>query len=87
MLYYSPQIWCSDDTDAMERLEIQRGTAMVYPLSSIGAHVSDCPNHATHRTTPFDTRGQVALCGTFGYELDVTKLVPEEKEKIKEQVP
>ena len=86
MLYYSPQIWCSDDTDAMERLEIQRGTAMVYPLSSIGAHVSDCPNHATHRTTPFDTRGQVALCGTFGYELDVTKLVPEEKEKIKEQV-
>lgn len=86
MLYYSPQIWCSDDTDAIERLEIQRGTAMVYPLSAMGAHVSDCPNHATHRTTPFDTRGQVALCGTFGYELDVTKLVPEEKEKIKEQV-
>lgn len=86
MLYYSPQIWCSDDTDAIERLEIQRGTAMVYPLSTMGAHVSDCPNHATHRTTPFDTRGQVALCGTFGYELDVTKLVPEEKEKIKEQV-
>ena len=85
MLYYSPQIWCSDDTDAIERLSIQRGTAMVYPLSTMGAHVSDCPNHATHRTTPFDTRGQVALCGTFGYELDVTKLTAEEKGKIKEQ--
>lgn len=86
MLYYSPQIWCSDDTDAIERLEIQRGTAMVYPLSTMGAHVSDCPNHATHRTTPFDTRGQVALGGTFGYELDVTKIAPEDKEKIKGQV-
>lgn len=86
MLYYSPQIWCSDDTDAAERLEIQRGTAMVYPLSTIGAHVSACPNHVTGRTTPFDTRGQVALFGTFGYELDVTKLSGEEKEKIKEQV-
>lgn len=86
MLYYSPQIWCSDDTDAIERLEIQRGTAMVYPLSTIGAHVSDCPNHATGRTTPFDTRGQVALFGTFGYELDVTKIPAEQKEKIKEQV-
>lgn len=86
MLYYSPQIWCSDDTDAIERLEIQRGTAMVYPLSTIGAHVSDCPNHATGRITPFDTRGQVALFGTFGYELDITKISEEEKEKIKGQV-
>ncbi len=86
MLYYSPQIWCSDDTDAIERLEIQRGTAMVYPLSTIGAHVSDCPNHATGRTAPFDTRGQVALFGTFGYELDVTKISEEQQEKIKEQV-
>lgn len=86
MLYYSPQIWCSDDTDAIERLEIQRGTAMVYPLSTIGAHVSDCPNHATGRTAPFDTRGQVALFGTFGYELDVTKIPEEQQEKIKEQV-
>ena len=77
MLYYSPQIWCSDDTDAVERLSIQAGTAMIYPLSTMGAHVSDCPNHALGRTTPFETRGYVALAGTFGYELDVTK-IPEE---------
>ncbi|HHX61117.1 MAG TPA: alpha-galactosidase [Epulopiscium sp.] len=81
MLYYSPQIWCSDDTDAIERLKIQQGTAMVYPLSTIGAHVSDCPNHTVGRTTPFETRGYVALAGTFGYELDVTK-IPEEDRKI-----
>ncbi len=86
MLYYSPQIWCSDCTDAIERLEIQWGTAMVYPLSTMGAHVSDCPNHATGRTTSFATRGQVALAGTFGYELDVTKIAPEQREQIKGQV-
>eukprot|EP00828_Plagiopyla_frontata_P016965 TRINITY_DN2214_c0_g1_i4.p2 TRINITY_DN2214_c0_g1~~TRINITY_DN2214_c0_g1_i4.p2 ORF type:complete len:341 (-),score=43.53 TRINITY_DN2214_c0_g1_i4:11-1033(-) len=72
MLYYSPQIWCSDDTDAIERLKIQEGTAMVYPVSSIGAHVSDCPNHTVGRNTPFETRGYVALSGTFGYELDLS---------------
>lgn len=86
MLYYSPQIWCSDDTDAIERLEIQRGTALVYPLSSIGAHVSDVPNHTVGRKTPFETRGYVALAGTFGYELDVTKLSKEDKEQIPVQV-
>lgn len=86
MLYYSPQIWCSDDTDAVERLAIQEGTAMVYPLSSIGAHVSACPNHMVGRVTPFRTRGHVALAGTFGYELDITKLSGEEKEMVKEQV-
>lgn len=86
MLYYSPQIWCSDDTDAIERLSIQRGTAMVYPLSTMGAHVSDCPNHATGRTTPFATRGQVALAGTFGYELDVTRIAEEEQQAIRGQV-
>jgi alpha-galactosidase len=86
MLYYSPQIWCSDDTDAIERLEIQEGTAMIYPLSTMGAHVSDCPNHAVGRVTPFKTRGYVALAGTFGYELDVTKIPAEDRAMIPEQV-
>ena len=85
MLYYSPQIWCSDDTDAVERLGIQEGTALIYPLSTIGAHVSVCPNHTVGRNTPFVTRGHVALAGTFGYELDVTKLSEEEKALIREQ--
>lgn len=86
MLYYSPQIWCSDDTDAIERLAIQEGTALIYPLSSMGAHVSACPNHTVGRVTPFETRAHVALAGTFGYELDVTKLSPEEKAQIPGQV-
>lgn len=86
MLYYSPQIWCSDDTDAIERLQIQEGTAIVYPLSSMGAHVSDCPNHIVGRTTPFKTRGNVALFGTFGYELDVTRISKEDREQIPLQV-
>ena len=86
MLYYSPQIWCSDDTDAVERLSIQAGTAMVYPLSSMGAHVSDCPNHTVGRVTPFETRGYVALAGTFGYELDVTKIPEEDRNMIPDQV-
>ncbi len=85
MLYYSPQIWCSDDTDAVERLEIQEGTALVYPLSAIGAHVSVCPNHSVGRVTPFETRGNVALAGTFGYELDITKIPEEERKMIPEQ--
>ncbi|HEX3021205.1 MAG TPA: alpha-galactosidase [Lachnospiraceae bacterium] len=86
MLYYSPQIWCSDDTDAIERLQIQQGTAMIYPLSSMGAHVSDCPNHTVGRVTPFETRGFVALAGTFGYELDVTKIPEQDREMIPKQV-
>lgn len=86
MLYYSPQIWCSDDTDAVERLLIQEGTALIYPLSSMGAHVSDCPNHTVGRVTPFETRGHVALAGTFGYELDVTKIPEEDQRMIPEQV-
>lgn len=85
MLYYSPQIWCSDDTDAIERLEIQEGTALVYPLSAMGAHVSVCPNHSVGRNTPFETRGNVALAGTFGYELDITKLSEDERKLIPEQ--
>jgi len=86
MLYYSPQIWCSDDMDPVERLSIQRGTAICYPLSTMGAHVCSSPNHTTGRVTPFETRGIVALAGTFGYELDVTKISAEEKELIKKQI-
>lgn len=85
MLYYSPQIWCSDNTDAVERLMIQEGSALVYPLSVIGAHVSDCPNHSVGRVTPFETRGHVALAGTFGYELDITKIPEEDRALIPEQ--
>lgn len=86
MLYYSPQIWCSDDTDAIERLMIQEGTSLIYPLSTMGAHVSDCPNHTVGRNTPFETRGIVALAGTFGYELDVTKIPEEDQKMIPSQV-
>lgn len=86
MLYYSPQIWCSDDTDAVERLKIQEGTELIYPLSAIGAHVSVCPNHTVGRVTPFETRGYVALAGTFGYELDITKLSDEDKKTVRQQV-
>lgn len=86
MLYYSPQIWCSDDVDALERLRIQEGTALIYPLATMGAHVGDCPNHVVGRNTPFETRGHVALAGTFGYELDVTKIAQEEREQIPGQV-
>ncbi|MCR4895761.1 MAG: alpha-galactosidase [Lachnospiraceae bacterium] len=86
MLYFGPQIWTSDDTDAIERLGIQEGTALVYPLSSMGAHVSDCPNHTVGRITPFRTRGHVALAGTFGYELDITKIPEEDRAMIPAQV-
>ena len=86
MLFYSPQIWCSDDTDAYERLSIQAGTEIIYPLSTMGAHVSASPNHITGRSMPFDVRGAVALSGTFGYELDITKIPEEERKAIPEQV-
>lgn len=86
MLYYSPQIWCSDDSDAIERLAIQEGTALIYPLSAIGAHVSDCPSHSVGRITPFETRGHVALTGSFGYELDITKISKEDREQIPDQI-
>lgn len=86
MLYYSPQIWCSDDTDAVERLEIQYGTSFFYPISSVGSHVSCCPNHQTGRTTPFHTRGVVAMAGSFGYELDLNLLSEEEKQQVTQQV-
>lgn len=86
MLYYSPQIWGSDNSDAVERLAIQEGTQLIFPLSTIGAHVSVCPNHIVGRITPFRTRGFVALAGTFGYELDITKIAEEERNLIPEQV-
>lgn len=86
MLYYSPQIWTSDDTDALERLEIQYGTSMVYPPSTMSAHVSASPNHQTGRASSFKTRGDVAMAGAFGYELDLTKLTDAERELVKKQV-
>ncbi|MDH6430088.1 alpha-galactosidase [Paenibacillus odorifer] len=86
MLHYMPQTWTSDDTDAVERLKIQYGTSLVYPVSSIGAHVSAVPNHQVGRITPLSFRGDVAMSGNFGYELDLTKFTDEEKELVKEQV-
>lgn len=86
MLYYSPQIWCSDDTDAIERLKIQEGTAMLYPLSTMASHVAACPSHSTGRSTPFETRGYVALAGTFGYELDIAGISEEERNMIPSQI-
>ncbi len=86
MLYYSPQIWTSDDTDAMERIPIQLGTSMVYPASSMSCHVSASPNHQTKRETSFVTRGHVAMGGAFGFELDLTTLTDEEKAIVRQQV-
>ncbi|MGN1102910.1 MAG: alpha-galactosidase, partial [Huintestinicola sp.] len=86
MLFYSPQIWTSDDTDAIERLKIQHGTSICYPASAMGAHVSDCPNHTVGRSTPFSTRGNVAMVGTFGYELDVTRIPEADRNEIPGQI-
>lgn len=86
MLYYMPQIWASDDTDAVERLYIQYGTSLVYPISAMGAHVSVAPNHQTGRMTSLKIRGDVAMSGNFGYELDLTKFTDEEKEEVKKQI-
>ena len=86
MLYYMPQTWTSDNTDALSRLPIQEGTALVYPPLSMGAHVSAVPNHQTGRNIPLATRGSVAMAGNFGYELNLLDLDESEKEKIKEQV-
>lgn len=86
MLYYMPQTWTSDDTDAIERLKIQEGTSLVYPSISMGSHVSAVPNHQVNRITPLSTRGIVAMAGSFGYELDVTKMTDIEKEEVKKQI-
>jgi len=86
MLYYSPQIWTSDNTEAVDRLRIQEGTALIYPLSAMGAHVAACPSHTNGRSTPFATRGLVSLPGCFGYELDLTRLTEEELAMIPGQL-
>lgn len=86
MLYYTPQIWCSDNTDAIDRTKIQYGTSFFYPASAVGSHVSAVPNHQTGRITSLKTRAVVAMAGTFGYELNLQMLSAEEKEEIKEQV-
>jgi len=86
MLYYTPQIWCSDNTDAVDRIRIQYGTSFAYPLSTMGAHVSAVPNHQTGRVTDMNTRGVVAMTGAFGYELDLGKLSEEDKTAVREQI-
>lgn len=86
MLHYMPQVWTSDNSDAICRLAIQHGTSMAYPLSSMGAHVSAVPNHQVHRTTPMRTRGHVAFTGAFGFELDLNKLSPEDLQTTRELV-
>lgn len=86
ILFYAPQTWCSDDTDAIERIKIQYGTSYCYPISSIGAHVSACPNQQTGRVTPIETRANVAYFGTFGYELDLNHISEDEFELVKKQI-
>ena len=86
MMYYSPQIWCSDNTDAVSRLHIQYGTSFGYPISTVGSHVSTVPNHQTGRIVDFNTRGIVAMAGSFGYELDLNLISDEEKEEVKNQI-
>lgn len=86
MMYYTPQIWCSDNTDAVDRVKIQYGTSFGYPVSTVGSHVSDVPNHQTGRVTSMHTRSVVAMAGTFGYELDLGKLSAEEKKEIRVQI-
>jgi alpha-galactosidase len=86
MLYYQPQIWCSDNTDAKARLKIQYGTSFGYPVNTLESHVSVCPNHQTGRVTPMKTRGIVAMDGILGYELDSTRLDEAEKETCRSQI-
>ena len=86
MLFYAPQTWTSDNTDAYERLLIQYGTSYVYPLNTMGAHVSEVPNQQVGRITPLETRANVAMFGVFGYELDLGALTEEETEAVKQQI-
>lgn len=86
MLYYAPQTWTSDNTDAMERIKIQYGSSLVYPLISMGSHVSESPNQQVFRETALETRANVAYFGNLGYELDVNNLWDVEKEEIKKQI-
>lgn len=86
ILHYMPQTWTSDNTDAVERLKIQYGTSIVYPASAMGAHISAVPNHQVHRSTPLSMRGDVAMSGNFGYELDLTRFSEEEQAEAAAQV-
>ena len=86
MMRYFPQVWASDNTDAIARLPIQYGSSYLYPTISMGAHVSAVPNHQMGRTTPLETRGDVAMMGNLGYELDLTSLTQEEKDGIAAQI-
>ncbi len=86
MLYYTPQIWGSDNTDAIERLSIQYGASFGYPVSVMGSHISAVPNHQTGRITPLSTRACIAMAGTFGYELDIAALTAEQKQEMKHQI-
>ena len=86
MLFYTPQIWCSDNSEPVNRLKIQKGTSYGYPVCTMGAHVSASPNHQNGREVPLETRGVVAMSGTFGYELDPSKLSEEEKDVIRRQI-
>ncbi|HBP97574.1 alpha-galactosidase [Leuconostoc lactis] len=86
MLYYFPQSWASDNTDPVDRLKIQYGTSLSYPISSMTAHVSASPNHQTGRESSLTMRGDVAMAGVFGYELDLSQLSDTDKTQISEQV-
>lgn len=86
MLYYMPQTWTSDNTDSVDRLFIQYGTSLAYPISAMGSHVSAVPNHQTNRMTSLKMRGDVAMSGNFGYELDLTKFTEEEKQEVRLQI-
>ena len=86
MLYYCPQIWCSDNTDGIDRIRIQYGTSFGYPVRTMGAHVSRVPNYDTRRIVPFDTRAVIAMEGTFGYELDLNTLSEEEARQVPVQI-
>ena len=86
MLYYMPQTWTSDNTDAVCRMKIQYGTSLLFPPITMGAHVSAVPNHQVGRVTPLQTRFIVAMSGNLGYEMDLAQISDEEKEAIKEQI-
>ena len=86
MMYYTPQIWCSDNTDAINRTKIQYGSSFFYPISVVGSHVSAVPNHQTGRITSLNTRGVTAMAGTFGYEMNPALLSEAEKAVIRAQV-
>lgn len=86
MMRYFPQVWSSDNTDAISRLQIQHGSSYLHPVISMGAHVSAVPNHQMNRITDLKTRGDVAMMGNLGYELDLDILTQDEKKEVKEQV-